>query len=48
MTKKPSEKKAPSLKATPMNERKKPAKSDYEPPKLTKFEKLEKLIVSGE
>jgi hypothetical protein len=25
-----------------------PAPEPYEPPKLTKFEKLEKLIVSGE
>jgi hypothetical protein len=46
------EKKKPDTKAEKSKAANKPAKktqpAKYEPPKLVKFDKLEKLIVSGE
>ena len=47
-----AEKKKPDNKAEKSKAKNKPAKKSqsvkYEPPKLVKFDKLEKLIVSGE
>ena len=44
------EQKAKKLSTRPSGRRgeKKTAKVEYEPPRLTKFDKLEKLIVCGE
>jgi hypothetical protein len=40
--------KRPSTKPSGRRGEKKPAKVEYEPPRLTKFDVLEKLIVCGE
>jgi hypothetical protein len=39
---------APRAVQLPAREEKKTSPPKYEPPRLTKFDKLEKLIVSGE